>query len=340
MKQAIRTAVRLALGRRVRRIGDEDAAAYLRSVAAPTLGITADGVIERTATGANTAVMRWETGEKGTLYARLWPWRQKTRPVLQHRTAAAMLGEAGLATPEIVFGDDTLETARRWGFEAVIERAAPGRPLSAIPAEEGEDGVGQVAGDLARLHARRGKAWGRPWLPGGARRPGAYWRERIGKFRQRITEETCGLTSEEIRQALGQLQAGLEPQATRTPVLVHGDVSPGHLYPDGSGGLVWIDYETVEFGAAEQDLATVGLWVRGRRYEVFLETYEQACGHAVDRAALRVFAMLMHWERLNSRVQRRRKMLRRVGAKAGAIERVEHERRAAEQAIRMLAGPT
>jgi aminoglycoside phosphotransferase (APT) family kinase protein len=338
MNHALRTAMRWALGRRVRRIGEDDAAAYLRAAAVPALGLNGAGSFARVASGANTAVIRWDAGEAGVFFARLWPWRQKTRPVVQHRTAAAMLREAGLATPDILFEDDTLATARRWGVEAVVERSAPGRPLSGIPHEEETDWAGTLADELARVHARPGATWGRPWLPGGARRPLPYWEGRIGKFRRRITPETSGLEAGEIEKALGELGSGLRSQAGRPPMLIHGDVSPAHLFADGAGGLVWIDFETVEYGAPEWDLATVGMWVRDRQFEIFMERYERAAGRRVDAETLRVFTLLMQWERLNSRVQRRRKLLERGEAEVRLLERVEYDRRSAEQAIRVLSG--
>lgn len=344
MNRHLRRLFRRALSPGVRRVGTAEASAYLREVAAARLSIGAAAPQTRMRAGANTAVIRWDTAERGTLYARIWPGDRKDRPVLQHVKAAEELGAAGLRTPEILFSDDTAATLRRWGLEAVVERAAAGRPMNDLEGYRA-DALAQLARELARMHGRRSELWGRPWIPGrGARDPREHWAARVTRFRERVPAASTSLSAEEYEASLGRLEKELRGAEPGRASLIHGDVSQGHVFVGEQPGLVWIDFGTVQYGAAEQDLAPVTRWLAPFALQKFLEAYEEARGEAVDWGRVRTFALLMHWERLNSRVQQRRRRAHRATPGGGRDQgparkhpaKLEQDLRAAEAAIRDL----
>lgn len=267
----------------------------------------------------------------GLLYARIWPWKRKKNPVRQHQCAAELLEGAGLRTPGILYADDSVSTVSQWGVEVLVEREASGTPLSEI--RDTSNPLRLLARDLANLHRVAGQQWHQPWLPsGGSSGPSEWWEDRMSRFRERITPERSDLTTDEVSSALALLRSGLEDAAASEPRLVHGDVSPNHLFLDGER-LTWIDLETVHFGAAEEDLALLSRWLKPESLESFLEDYARHRETRIDPERLRTFQLLMHFERLNSRVQQIRR--RREKSKRGAKDaKLEADRRDAEQAIR------
>lgn len=328
--------IRRAVAPGVNRIATPQAVAYLQDVVAPRLGIPPMGDFRRVRAGANTAVVRWRTASGDVVYARIWPWKRQHHPVRQHREAAALLLAAGLHTPEILFSDDSTSLIAQWGVEVLVEREAAGGPLHHLADERPEVFV-SLARDLARLHTREGPAWNKPWLPrGGAESPSNFWNERLARFRERITPKSTSLTADEIAASLDLLRRGLEVAARRPPRLVHGDVSPSHVFVDEAGRLMWIDLETVHYGAAEEDLAAVFRWLPPRLFPAFLDTYAAATGRPVDPAALRTFRLFLHWERLNSRVQQARRRSLRADEGRKNVDKLVRDRRASEEAIRRL----
>lgn len=336
MNDRLRHLVRRAFTPGVKRIATADAVAYLQDIVAPRLGIPPAGEFTRIRAGANTAVIRWTTVPGDVLYARVWPWKRRHSPVRQHRNAAALLNAAGLRTPELLFEEDSTPTVTQWGVEAIVEREAPGHPLPRLADERGPAFTGLVR-DLVRLHAAEGAAWNRPWLHRqGLASPSSLWEERLSRFRERITPRTSSLTAMEISRSLELLRRGLGVAASRRPVLVHGDVSRNHIFIDQNDDFTWIDLETVHYGAAEEDLASVSHWLHGRLLVKFLRAYAEAAGRPIDLAALQTFCMLMHWERLNSRVQQTRRRGPRQDEGRKNLDKLARDRLSSEAAIRGL----
>lgn len=323
------------------RMGTPDAVACLERHVAPALGLTGEGRFERIRTGANTPVLRWTTAREGVLYARVWPWKRQNSPVRQHREAADLLARAGLRMPEVLFADDSTATVTRWGVEILVEREAEGPSLKHA-GEARAEGLLRLLEDLGRLHSIEGARWHKPWH----RKQGyddamTWWRDRLERFCERITPETSGLSREEIETGLAMMREGLAVAARGAPVAVYGDVSQNHAFLHPDGGLTWIDLETVHFSRPEEDLAAVGRMLKGRFGTGFIEIYERAAGREVDREALRTFSLLLHWERLNSRVQqsRRRRERRKPGEEhvgRKPLSKLWKDQRVSEEAIRRL----
>lgn len=327
----------------IARLGTAEAVACLQDLVAPALGLRGEGEFERIRTGANTPVIRWTTASEGVLYARVWPWKRQNSPVRQHREAVALFDRAGLRTPEVLFADDSNATVLQWGVEVLVEREAEGLPLKHA-GEAREAGFERLLEDLARLHAIEGAAWHKPWQrKQGFADPMELWGERLSRFAERITPESSGLNAMEIETGLKLMREGLTRVSGERPVAVHGDVSQIHAYVNSDGTLVWIDLETVRFSRPEEDLAAVARMLKHHHFPAFIETYEAAAGRSVDREALRTFLLLLHWERLNSRVQQQR---RRESKRKDASEdenrkrpaKLQKDQRISEEAIRSLIG--
>lgn len=326
------------LARRIARLDTRKAVACLENHVASALGLSGSGEFERMQAGANTTVFRWRTECEGVLYARLWRWKRQDGPVRQHQEAVSLLGRAGLRTPELLFADDSTATIARWGVEILVERAAEGPSLKQA-GERKEEGILRLLEDLARLHTIEGEQWHKPWhRKQGFENAMTYWEDRLERFRERITPETSGLEPSEIEAGLRLTREGLAAAARHKPVAVYGDVSLAHAYLHSDGGLTWIDLETVHFSRPEEDLAAVARMLKGFAGAEFIEKYEAAGARKVDREALRTFSLLLHWERLNSRVQQLR---RRHGKKAEGkdhkgrkvIHKLQNDQRVSERAI-------
>lgn len=300
---------------------------YLKNRVAKELSLQEEPIeLERIHGGANTVVRRWVTSCEGALFLRVWPWNPAKRRAKGHRVASELLNKAGLATPRILFSDDSFATMRRWRLEAVVEKAAGGSPLDP-QSSDFQDSMAQVALQLARLHAVQGAQWGTPWRPSNEfADPRAYWADRLRKFKLRINSETSGLSGEEIERGLAQLRDRLLAVALHQPSLIHGDVGFSHIFVAPEREITWIDFGTVRYGVPEQDLADVRMNMCDEAgFERFLASYRrhEQGKNAIDTEAIITFRLLALWERLNSRIQKRRHRRERRSETPGAEERME-----------------
>jgi hypothetical protein len=326
---------------------------YLAEVAAPALGL-AVGEAEPpapVALGRNALVRRWPTA-RGVLYARAWRYDPTIRPAREHAVAARLFAEAGLRVPELPWIDESFRTLRRYRLEATIETAAPGRSLferiKSAPPEVPErlpDAIRRaLARELRALHTRQGAAWGKPWRPHNeARRPLQYWLARVALWRGVVPAGALRLDRARVEPALRRLAAAVRRIEFGTPRLVHGDLSPAHLFwadaaaataPDPAR-LTWIDFGTVHYGHPAQDLAQVAQWVcPPERWKAFLEAYmaDEKFDRGRLQAAIDLFAELRMWDKLASRIAKRGNhahrpdRLERLNAEQERIERRLAER--------------
>lgn len=305
---------------------------YVRHVASQQLGgsdSSAEPVLEKVGTGNNAVVRRWTNSERGTLYVRAWPWNAAKRPAAEHQTAAGLFRAAGLAVPEVLLVDDSFATMRRFRLEVVIETEAPGSPLElnrAGTSDLASDLARELATQLARLHAMTGEAWGeawgKPWRPRNElAAPRSYWADRVTKFRRRINADTSALPAETLDRGLAILAEGLTRVPLDRPRLIHGDINSGNLFATDEGEITWIDFGTVQYGLAEQDLAQVRLrMLDAEPFDSFMAHYLSERGkrdrdgidaskgnhiaRKIDTDAIATFEMLELFERLNSRVKK------------------------------------
>ena len=300
---------------------------YLKNRVAEELGLQEEPIeLERVRGGANTVVRRWVTSREGVLFLRAWPWNPAKRRARGHRVASELLSKAGLATPRILFSDDSFATMRRWRLEAVVEKASGGLPLDP-KSSDFQDSMAEVARQLARLHAVQGPQWGSPWRPSNAFvNPRVYWADRLRKFELRINPETSGLSGAQIDRGLAQLRDRLLAVALRQPSLIHGDVGFGHVFVAPENKITWIDFGTVRYGVPEQDLADVRMnMCDAAGFERFLAAYRRHGQEekAIDTGAIITFRLLALWERLNSRIQKRRHRRERRAETPGSEQRME-----------------
>ncbi|MCL5269677.1 MAG: aminoglycoside phosphotransferase family protein [bacterium] len=327
---------------------------YVAVRALPALGLDARESVETVpiAAGRNTIVRRLCLPGLGDCYARAWRYDLLRRPAREHRLAGELLVRAGLRIPELMLIDDSFAALRRFRLEFAIEKAAPGRPVKdgfdAVAAGGGVPAlVGRIAGELARLHAAparatgRRAAWGKPWRPvNEMREPRGYWLDRMALLERRLRGWVTSLGPAEIDARLGELAGRIERFDWGRPVLVHGDFSPGHIFDEGQGGLIWIDFGTVHYGHPAEDLAAVRQWLEGRGlFGLFLEGYARAGAPAAatDDSAIELFSELRLWEKLNSRVTKRAG--REAGGDKAKSRRLAGEQRQVEGRIgRLIAG--
>lgn len=318
---------------------------FLRAEALRALGLEGEAVtLDKVETGNITTVRRWVTHARGTLYVRAWPADPIRRPALGHRTASEALTGAGLRVPELVWSEDSFAALRRWRMEVTIEARAPGEPLAGNMGRI-RDYLPEIARQLAALHSQRSVIWGTPWrLDNPMEDPRAYWAIRIKKFRNRISPATSELTEPQIERGIGQLETRLRSLPLTWPSLVHGDVNAGHIFLGPDGKLTWIDFGTAHYGLPEQDLADVrGKLFEGGDFTEFLKIYAKCLrdDRPVDSEAIKTFAILALWERLNSRVQRQIHRRERNGGAPGpstAFKKLaEDQRRVEYQLARLIA---
>jgi hypothetical protein len=308
---------------------------YLKQAAAPRLGIDRGDPQKRLRVGSNTVVRRWLTAGLGELYARGWRYDRRVRPAAEHAAVSRLFAEAGLNVPRIILLDDSLATALRWRLEVAIETAAPGHPLHLsmkTPAAGASDsgpaiGAWQPLADvlgreLARLHGVTASEWGKPWRPDNPMRDlWRFWRENIAKLRSTLAGRTMRLSDEQVNGGLRDLGERFQrlPRPAR-PSLVHGDLSPAHLYADGapeSPTLTWIDFGTAHYGHPAEDLAMACGW--GGQPDGFfarvMESYRrEAAGVGLEppdegalEEAMDIFSELRAWQRIGTRVVKRRR---------------------------------
>jgi aminoglycoside phosphotransferase (APT) family kinase protein len=312
-------------------------AEYLDREAAARLEIAERATHERIQEGSNTVVRRWATASRGVLFARAWRYDLRRRPAREHQTVNRLFGEAGLQVPRLLLVDDSFATLRRWRVEVSIETAATGRALQEAvetPAGAPWGAIAERLGaDLARLHGRTGSVWGKPWQREDAMAdPRRYWRGRIEKLGRRCTGRTRELTAEQVGAALKRLGEGLETVALPAPALVHGDLSPPHVFVDGAASgegemrLTWIDLQTAHYGHPAEDLALLRDWPLPEGVvEGVFDAYRRA-GGSFDgdamRPAMALFAEWRLWERLSARLVKRQ---RRGGGETETSDRLDEE---------------
>lgn len=320
---------------------------YIRRCVVPSGKFGAAPIrLESVESGANTVVRRWATGKEsaGTVYVRAWPWNGRKRPSRDHATASALLAEAGLGVPAILWRDDAFSTFRRWRLEATIETEAAGRSLSDAP-QEFPSLLPEIARQLARLHDRSGPKWGKPWRPDNERKnPETYHARRIAKFKRLAGAGKLLLSADHIERGLRQLETRLarvgpgKGAGRARPALIHGDIHGGHLFADEEGRITWIDFGTVRYGFAEEDLAAVrSTLCRRGGFEEFLEQYlaAQSAEREIDLDAIDTFELFELWERVHSRANKRRRRHERLDTDRPdeKIERLEAEQRGFEKSI-------
>lgn len=334
---------------------------YVRRRASPQLGFSnspaSDPKLEKVGSGNNAVVRRWTNSERGTLFVRAWRWNAASRRSAEHQTAAGLFRAAGLAVPEVLLVDDSFATMRRWRLEVVIETEAAGSPLElGGTGDRAARDARTLAGDLARLHAMTGEvwaeAWGKPWRPRNElAAPRSYWADRIKKFRRRINADTSALGARTLDHGLTMLGKGLGRVALDRPRLIHGDVNSGNLFATTEGEITWIDFGTVQYGLAEQDLAQVRLRMPGAEaFEAFMAHYLSERGkrdrdgidaskgnhiaREIDTDAITTFEMLELFERLNSRVKKQLHRAKRPARQNEArMNRLAGEQRKVERQI-------
>ena len=301
---------------------------------------------ERVAAGRNTVVLRVRLGEKpDVFYARAWRYDRTVRPAREHRVVGQLFAERGLAVPELTWLDERWATAWRWRIEVAVERTAPGRPLGSIFQDSGKDLslalIERIACDLARLHAKVAADWGKPWRPVNKMTdPLAWWLERLRKLDARIPTGVRILNADRVRSALAELAESVRGVRWERPVLVHGDLSPAHLFVDTDGHLTWIDFGTAQYGHPAMDLAAVGEWPGAEGwFERFLSAYGRAGGEVGEemRYVIDRFMRLRLWMRLSSRITRRRRLADRLSPKRDRL--LLNEQQAIERRIQVLRSP-
>ncbi|MBI3736712.1 aminoglycoside phosphotransferase family protein, partial [Candidatus Sumerlaeota bacterium] len=283
---------------------------YLSSAAAPRLGVPPQSAeIEKIQTGAITIVRRWRTTERGTLYVRAWRWDRHERPAHEHITVSRLFKNAGLAVPDILLHEDSLPFIFKWGMEVVIESEAQGQAMNF----EAGDQAGiqlELARQLARLHQVQGGRWGKPWRPINEQsNPRRYWMGRLRKFSERITPGSSGLPPEMISRGLALAREWISRIRFENPVLIHNDINRANLFVSASGQMTWIDFGTAQYGFPEEDIAGVRMLMDDEaRFEEFRRAYSEHSkeGRGFDPEILRTMTMMRIWEKINSRLKRRK----------------------------------
>ena len=265
----------------------------------------APGVISKAGTGRNAIVRFWEHPVLGALFARAWRYDFRIRPAREHRHAGGLFREAGLRVPELLLLDDSFRTMRRYRLELVIERAAPGQSAEMIRPLPPEL-LQTWAGELVRLHSQRSLRWGKPWCPvNEAEDPKAFWTGRLAKFRHRIPGNVAILTDKQVRDGLHETEGRLRAFQFERPALVHGDINPDNLFVDPQAGITWIDFGTVHYGLAAEDLVCIYKWLEPLGlFEEFSKHYEAAGGapQASWQPGFDLMERLMAFEKLSSRI--------------------------------------
>ncbi len=314
---------------------------YLREQAPSRLGLGAGdlGRAESVAQGRNTLVRRLESEQLGVLFVRAWRYDLRDRPARDHRQAGDLLAGAELTVPEILLRDDSWSALRRYRLELIIERAAQGRSLGSLRRDRGgraeDDWWRAVARATATLHARTGPAWGKPWRAENEMAdPRAYWLGRFEKLLARIPPHLIELDADRVRREIDRLARCLPDYASRSPALVHGDLTPAHLFIDDSGRLTWIDFETVHFGHPAEDLATLRRWIDpGDPFDRFLEVYLESGSTATGGLSgeIEYFERVRLLEKLSSRIVKRTHRPERMSPPRA--EQLSAEQRQAEQML-------
>jgi hypothetical protein len=262
-------------------------------------------------TGQNTLVRCLKHSAHEKLYARAWRYDRIGRPALTHVSAARCLGKAGLHVPDILIHDDSFKTIRQYRLETVIEKKADGVALheriQSAPGPLPGALIETLARELTRLHGFQGSGWGSPWSTRDEmRKPLEYWLGRIGKVSRRIRAGTRLLSPGQVDRLSETLEHMLELVRFIHPVLVHGDLSPSHLFIDEKTKVTLIDFETVHFGHPAIDLASARNWFRDpSQWEIFLDLYATGPEVSIDVCALEYFTLMRLAEKLSSRIVKR-----------------------------------
>ena len=302
--------------------------------------------LQEVPSGRNTLVLRWETEKMGTVYARAWRYDLRVRPAREHASASAALTAAGLWVPPLLLVDDSPLVRREYRMEVVLELAARGQSFAQLRAP-GSGGVPpeaiQALGrDLARMHTATSPTPGKPWRPDNEMlNPAAYWRGRLAKYERSIPAGLLELTPAQVDQIFERVARGLEQIHLGASHLVHGDLSPSHLFWDGVDQLTWIDFGTVCYGHPAQDLAAVRGWLQEDEalYRTFTQAYEATAGEAAwtrQAGAVDVFEQLRLLERLRTRIHKRAGLRGQKGLDRAL--RLEQEQRRVEAQLRCCTG--
>ncbi len=282
--------------------------------------------------GRNTLVRCVKLSSDERAFARVWRYDRVGLPARTHTLAGISLQKRGIRIPEVLVCDDSFETIRRYRIEAVIERKAAGITLDEkIRLTAGQlprPIVEVLAGEIACLHRPDSRNWGRPWTPRDKmKEPLDYWQDRIKKVSQRIRAGSMLLDLQQINRLTGHLQRMLKSVRFVRPVLVHGDLSPSHIFIDKDTRVTLIDFETVHFGHAGMDLACVRNWFRDAfTWENFAEIYSRRSGAPIDLGALEYFDLMRKVEKLSSRIVKRTHRPMRFSLERDQRLRQEQER--------------
>lgn len=299
---------------------------YLRRRAAPRLGLDAAAFqLDPVRLGRITFTRRWHAPGGPAYYVRAWPWDPRLRPARHHETVSGLISGAGVSAPSFVLADDSLAAARRWGIEVSIEEESAGEPFTRGE-ERAPASPERLARDMAKIHAIRGKRWGRPWVPSDKHAdPRAYWTRRLGKFRRDVRPGATGLGEDQIREGLASLERRLAAIRWREPRLVHGDVNPANVLAGPGSELTWIDFDSSRFELPELDLASIRLrfYRDGAQFERFMAAYEAeaAGGGEIDGEAVETFGLLVAWRKVQTRTRllKRREENRARGERSSNI---------------------
>ncbi len=243
-----------------------------------------------------------------------WAFQAADRPLILRRAPGGATDASGLGAISLSTEAATIDAARCAGVCApdVVHVFAPDAPIGAgyvmnrLPGEAlpprlfRDSGLAPVldalperlAREMAAIHAVPTDSL--PDLPHlGARALIAEYRKPYAALGQRrpVYELAFAWLEENC------------PERYDPPVLVHGDFRMGNLLIDHTGLTAVLDWELCHLGDPHQDLAYICApsWRFGRRektvggigaLEPFLDAYEAASGHSVDRARFDVWRVL------------------------------------------------
>jgi aminoglycoside phosphotransferase (APT) family kinase protein len=292
--------------------------------------------------GRNTLVRRLALPGGETYFVRTWRYDLCVRPAREHAVVAELMDRTGLRVPEILLRDDSPGTRRRYRLETVVERAAPGRPLNEVcPGGGGRmppDLTLRVAGELAALHHQGSPCAGKPWRPNNLMaNPRRYWRGRLRKYAATIPAHTLKLDPDALCRTIERMEARIDSLCVRPPVLVHGDLSPAHLFVDGRMRITWIDFGTVHYGHPAVDLAALRHWFRDPEgFDRFMGAYARAQGEDGPemRRAMDLFDRIRMLEKLRTRIVKRTRRAQKLDPRR--LEQITAEQMTVEMQLRPL----
>jgi len=304
--------------------------------------------VRRFSRGRASHVRLVKVGDLGEVVLRVWFRRKHSRRVAGYLPLRQLLHRHDIPVPRILFVDDSKSTLERYGFWAAAEEYLNGQIGTELPCEARVAATLSFSGVLARLHAIRHDAPGKPW-EGGVLSVERHVKREAAVRLERIRSLDPGLDRRRSRKLAAWFVEQFRALHRTEFLLTHGDAHAANLVVTSEGKIHLIDFAAMRYWFPEADLVVATSWL-GRfapaQVPRFLDRYfganasSPALTREAYRASLSLFLAWMYLRMAASRGRRARRSRERGGPERQQI--AADARRfwtRAESSIRERGGP-